>query len=663
MLDKGCDGRQSLGLFTLRTITSMRSVALVLALLATPVLAQTAPLAPARNTRAEPAPKIDTIPAARDIAFPGTMSLAVDASDVRQGIFRIKQHIPVPQAGDFVLLYPKWLPGDHQPSGEIQKLAGLQVSAGGRPLTWIRDTIDMFAFHVAVPKGVTAIDAEFQYVSSTAANQGRIMMTPDMESIQWTLTSLYPAGYFVRNIPVEASVTVPQGWTVASALRPTRHNGATTTFETVSYDTLIDSPAIAGAHYKRIPLSDDVAIDALADTPEELTVSDPSLAAHKRLIAETLKLFGAQHYDHYVFLVTITKNLGDIGLEHHRSSEDALELGYFSDWDNVLLDRYVLPHEFVHSWNGKYRRGKDLWTPDYRTPMEDSLLWVYEGQTQFWGYVLAARSGFLKKEDALGYFATVAATFSHTPGRSWRPLIDTTNDPIIADRPPQAWRSWQRAEDYYSEGLLIWTDVDRIIRQQSRGRHSLDDFARAFFGVNNGDWGELTYTFEDVVATLNAIQPYDWADYLRRKVNDVAEKAPLEGFTEGGYRLAYTDQPTNWWKAAEKARDNTDFSYSGGFVLNKEGKVTAVVWDGAAFNAGLTVGSELLAVDGRSFSADRLKTAIKDAKTGRDPIRLLVKSGDTYRTLDLAWHDGLRYPRFEKSGKGTSTVDALLAPR
>ena len=641
----------------------MRSASLALALVAAPVFAQAQAVALTGATKAEQAPKVDTIPAPLDIAYPGTMHVTVDASDVRQGIFRIKQHIPVPRAGDFVLLYPKWLPGDHQPSGEIQRLAGLKISGGGRSLEWVRDTLDVFAFHVTVPAGVTAIDVEFQYLSPTAPNQGRIMTTPDMESIEWTVTSLYPAGYYVRNIPVEASVTVPQGWTLASALRPARRDGATTSFETVSYDTLIDSPAIAGAHYKRIPLSADVAIQALADTPDELMVSDASLTAHKNLIAETLKLFGAKHYDHYDFLVTITKNLGDIGLEHHRSSEDELELGYFSEWDDVLLDRYVLPHEFVHSWNGKYRRGKDLWTPDYRTPMEDSLLWVYEGQTQFWGYVLAARSGFLKKEDALGYFATVAATYEHTPGRTWRPLIDTTNDPIIADRPPLPWRSWQRSEDYYSEGLLIWTDVDRIIRQQSRGRRSLDDFARAFFGVNDGAWDELTYTYEDVIAALKAVQPYDWASYFDRKVNDVAEKAPLEGFTEGGYRLVYTDQPTNWWKAAEKTRENIDLSYSGGFILSKEGKVTGVLWDGAAFNAGLTVGSELLAVNSRSFSADRLNTALKDAKTSRDPIRLLVKTGDAYRTLDLNWHDGLRYPRLEKSGKGSSTLDALLAPR
>ncbi|HJQ18355.1 MAG TPA: peptidase M61 [Allosphingosinicella sp.] len=608
--------------------------------------------------------KADTIPAPRDIAYPGTLILSVDASDIGQGIFRIKEHIPVAQPGDLVLLYPKWLPGTHAPSGRINKVAGLEISANGRPLAWVRDTIDVYAFHVGVPEGAKAIDVEFQYVSPTAENQGRIVITPDMASIQWIATSLYPAGYYVRNIKVQPSLTVPQGWKVATALRPL--SGADTHtigYETVSYDVLADSPAIAGAHFRRIPLTRDVAIAVAADTEAELAATDAQIALHRNLVAQALKLFGAQHYDRYEFLMTISANLGDIGLEHHRSSEDGVEPGYFTDWDDALPDRYLLPHEYVHSWNGKYRRGRDLWTPDYRTPMEDSLLWVYEGQTQFWGYVLAARSGLLSKDEALGALALIAATNDQTPGRTWRPLIDTTNDPIVAQRAPQPWRSWQRSEDYYNEGLLIWADADRIIRQQSGGRRSLDDFARAFFGMNDRDYGELTYDFDEVVATLNKVQPYDWAGYLKRHVNQIAEQAPLEGLTQGGYRLVYDDKPTGWFKAVEKMNKIGNFSFSGGFVVDKDGKISAVLWDSAAFDAGMAVGSQLLAVDGRSYDAERMKSAIKDAQVRREPIKLLVKSGDAYRTLDLQWHGGLRYPRLEKTGKGNGTLDALLAPR
>ncbi|MFL6773214.1 MAG: peptidase M61, partial [Sphingomicrobium sp.] len=339
--------------------------------------------------------------------------------------------------------------------------------------------------------------------------------------------------------------------------------------------------------------------------------------------------------------------------------------GYFTDWENKLRERNLLPHEYTHSWDGKYRRPADLWTPDYNTaPMEGSLLWVYEGQTQFWGYVLGARSGMLSKQDTLDAFAATAATYSSgTPGRTWRALVDTTNDPIIGHRRPQPWRSWQRSEDYYSEGQLIWIDVDRIIRQQSRGRRSIDDFARAFFGMRDRDWGELTYTFDDVVATLNTVQPYDWRSYLRAKVYSVAARPPLDGITQGGYRLVFADEPTKWIKSAEKSGKNSDLTYSGGLVVGNDAKVTSVLWDGAAFNAGITVGSEIVAVNGRKFDPDALKRAIKAAASNGPAPELLIHDGDVYRTVKLDWHGGLRYPRLEKVGKGRGTLDALLAPR
>ena len=640
----------------------MRAVALVALLMASAASAQ---IVPQTNSQ-PPAPteKTAQIPGARDVPFPGTVQLTVDASDVTRGIFRIRERVPVTGAGDLVLLYPKWIPGGHTPRGDINKVAGFKFTANGQPLEWKRDTIDVTAFHVNVPAGVTAVDVEFQYVTPTASNQGRTVATPDMASIQWISNSLYPAGYYVRQIPVQASVIVPQGWQVATALRPSGQSGNRIDYPVTSYEILLDSPLIAGAHYRQFPLSDDVFLDVVADTAAELDAKPEQIAAHKRLVEQAVKLFGAEHYDHYNFLLTISDYLGGIGLEHHRSSEDGVDRGYFSDWNNKLRDRNLLPHEYVHSWNGKYRRGADLWTPDYRTPMQDSLLWVYEGQTQFWGYVLGARSGMLSKEDTLSAIASIAATYGYgTPGREWRPLVDTTNDPIIAARSPQAWRSWQRSEDYYSEGLLIWTDVDRIIREQSRGKKSLDDFARAFFGMRNRDFGELTYTFDDVVATLNAVQPYDWSGYLKKRVLDVAANPPLEGITMGGYNFVFRDEPTAWTKSVETEGKNNDLTYSGGFVVGNDGKITTVIWDSPAFNAGMTVGSELLAVNGRKFDGDGLKSAIKAAKETKEPVKLLVKSGEVYRTLDLDWHGGLRYPRLEKAGKGQGTLDALLAPR
>jgi predicted metalloprotease with PDZ domain len=446
----------------------MRGAALFLSLAILPgiALGQVPPL----NTRPEPTAKIDTIPASRDVPYPGTMQLTVDASDVTRGIFRIRQHVPVPGPGDLVMLYPKWIPGGHSPRGDIRNITGFRPSANGRALDWVRDDLDVTAFHIKVPQGVTAIDLDYQYVSATEPAQGRTVATPDMASIQWISNSMYPAGYFVRQIPVQASVIVPGGWKVATALRPSATSANRVDYPVTTYEILVDSPLIAGAHHRRIALTSDVALEIVADNEEELAAKPEHIAAHQRLIDQAVKLFGAEHYDHYDFLLTISDNLGGIGLEHHRSSENGVKRGYFTQWDNVLRDRNLLPHEYVHSWNGKYRRGANLWTPDYRTPMQNELLWVYEGQTQFWGYILGARSGMLSKQDTLDAIAATAATYSTgTPGRAWRPLVDTTNDPIISSRAPQPWRSWQRSEDYYSEGQLIWIDVDRIIRQQSRG--------------------------------------------------------------------------------------------------------------------------------------------------------------------------------------------------
>jgi len=619
---------------------------------------------PPNNSRPSPTPKVDTIPAARDTPFPGTIQLTVDASDVTRGIFRIHEQVPVPGPGDFVMLYPKWIPGGHTPRGDIKNITGFKPSANGKPLDWRRDDLEVTAFHINVPVGVTSVDLDYQYVTATDTNQGRTVATPDMASIQWLSNSLYPAGYFVRQIPVQASVIVPVGWTVATALRPDTKSATRVDYPVTSYEILMDSPLIAGAHYRRIELGPDVALDVIADNDDELAAKPEQVTAHKRLVEQAVKLFGAQHYDHYDFLLTISDNLGGNGLEHHRSSEDGVDRGYFTDWDNKLGDRNLLPHEYVHSWNGKYRRGANLWTPDYRTPMQDELLWVYEGQTQFWGYILGARSGMLSKQDTLDAIAATAAAYSTgRPGRVWRPLVDTTNDPIIAARAQTPWRSWQRSEDYYSEGELIWIDVDRIIRQQSKGKRSIDDFARAFFGMRDRDYGELTYTFEDVAAALNKVQPYDWAGYLRSKVYGVAPQAPLEGITQGGYRLIFTAEPTKWIKSGEKENKNSDLTYSGGLIVGNDGKVSGVLWDSAAFNAGITVGAQVVAVNGRTFSPDSLKSAIRAANGNGASPELLIHDGDVYRTVKLDWHGGLRYPRLERIGKGPGTLDALLAPR
>ena len=617
------------------------------------------------TSKPQPVAIHDTIPPPRDVAYPGTVRLQVDATDTIRGIFRVKETVPV-GAGPLTLLYPKWLPGNHSPTGQINRFAGLVITANGQTLPWRRDPVDVFAFHVDVPQGVSSLDLSFQYLSPTNGDQGRIVMTPRMLNVQWDAVALYPAGYFVRDIPFQASATYPQGWTSYTALRPSgpaTQAGGTINYETVGFDTLVDSPTIAGQFARAIPLAADVTLDVLADRPDQLAATPEQIEVHKNLVTQAVRLFGAQHYNHYDFLFTLSDRLGGEGLEHHRSSEDGTKGNYFTDWDVSVAMRDLLAHEYTHSWDGKFRRGADLWTPDYRTPMRDSLLWVYEGQTQFWGNVLAARAGLVPKPEALDALANVAATYENQAGREWRPLVDTTNDPIIARRAPAPWGNWQRSEDYYSEGQLIWLDADSIIRERTHGAKSIDDFARAFFGVRDRDWGELTYTFDDVVATLNKVVPYDWAGFLHARVDAVAPKAPLDWLARDGYRLVYTDQPGTMWKAREKFRKVTDLSYSIGTVLDAKGNIGRVAWDSPAFKAGLTNGTSIVAIDGEGYDADALKRAITEAKTANRPINLLVKSGDVYRTVAVSYSGGLRYPHLERTGKGPSGLDTLYAPR
>jgi predicted metalloprotease with PDZ domain len=613
----------------------------------------------AQNSAPEAQAIVDTIPPARDIAWPGTITESVDATDVTHAIFSVHETIPV-SAGPLTLLYPQWIPGYHSPGGQIPELAGLKFIAGGTPLSWRRDPVDVFAFHLEIPDGVSNVEAQFQFLAPTDVTQGRIVTTPDMLNVQWNAVALYPAGYYVRQIQVAPSLTLPDGWHAATALEVASQAGATIHFQPVAFDTLVDSPVFAGANVRVETLAPGVRLNIVADQPEQLAATDEQIQFHRNLVTQAVKLFGAQHYDHYDFLLALSDRQGGIGLEHHRSSENGTASGYFTKWDDNLTSRQLLPHEYTHSWNGKFRRPFDLWTPDYRTPMQDNLLWVYEGQTQFWGIILGARSGLLTKEQTLGSIASLAAYLDTQPGRQWRPLTDTTDDPVMAERRPKGWRSWQRAEDYYNEGVLIWLDADSLIRQLSHGQRSMDDFARAFFGVKDRDWGELTYNFDDIVHTLNGVQPYDWATFLNDRLNQVSDHAPLDGLTRGGYQLIYTNEPTEWFKANEKSREITDLTYSGGFILGKAGLVTDVLWDGPAFNAGLTVGTTLVAVNNRALDTDQLKAAIKAKKS---PLSLLVKTGDVYRTINLDYNGGLRYPRLEKIATGPASLDELLAPK
>ena len=616
----------------------------------------------------QPAPPTPPIAAPVDTPYPGgVIRLNVDATDLAHAIMTVHETVPVTGPGPIVLQLPRWLPGNHAPSGSIDKLAGLIITADGKRIEWKRDPVDVFSFHVDVPAGAKALDLDFQFLSPVSTKEGRVVMTPEMLNIEWDNVALYPAGYFSRDVQIQPTVKLPEGWTPATALETASAAGPVVSYKTTTFNTLVDSPLIAGKYFEKFDLDPGgparVTLDVIADRPSELVAKPEQIAAHKALVQQAYKLFASHHYDHYDFLFSLSDRMGGAGLEHHQSSEDGTKPKYFTDWDKSPAGRDLLAHEYTHSWNGKFRRPADLWTPNFNVPMRDSLLWVYEGQTQYWGYVLAARSGLLSKQEALDAIALTAAQYDFRVGRSWRAMEDTTNDPIIAQRRPLSWLSWQRSEDYYSEGQLIWLDADTLIREKTAGKKSLDDFAAAFFGVDNGSFVTHPYTFDDVVAGLNAVTPNDWAGFLHQRLDGHGPGAPLDGVARGGYKLIYTDTPTDYFKSNETARKNTNLMFGIGFVVDKDAMLTEVQWDGPAFKAGLTEGSTIIAIDGQAYDADFLKETIKAAKTGAEPIELLVKDKDEYRTVRIDYHDGLRYPRFERVTGTTARLDDILAAK
>jgi predicted metalloprotease with PDZ domain len=610
---------------------------------------------------------VDLVAPPKDRAYPGEIRLAVDASDLERRIVRVHETLSGISA-DTVLLYPKWLPGTHAPEGPIDRLAGLRITANGAPVSWTRDPVDVYAFRVHAGASVKSIDIDFEYLSPTSSKVGMLEFSRDVLMLEWNSVILYPAGYFVRQIPVTVSLTIPSDWKLGTALEIGSESGAQTNFKRVSVETLIDAPVYAGRYTSQLDLDPGSAVpvhlDLFADRPSLLTVKPEQIEAYRALVRQANSLFGSHHYAHYDFLYSLSDQIQQSGLEHHQSSENGGDPEEFTEWDKTAFDRDLLPHEFTHSWNGKFRRPADLWTPNYNVPMQNSLLWVYEGQTEYWGQVLAARSGLWTKQQALDVLALTAAEYETQAGRRWRAVKDTTNDEIINPRRPMSWRDWQRYEDYYSEGQLIWLDADTLIRERSQGKRSLDDFARSFFGMDNGSFSVVTYSFEDVVKALNAIEPYDWTGFLHARVDGIAKPAPLDGLRRGGYKLVYTDTASELLKATDDQRKRVSLLYSIGAVLDdKDGTVTRVVWEGPAFKANITEGAQILAVNGTAYSSDVLKDAIRAAQGTKLPIELIVKSGDRFRVASIDYHNGLRYPHLERDASTAARLDDILAAR
>ncbi len=537
-------------------------------------------------------------------------------------------------------------------------------------LPWQRDADHFDAFVVDVPAGVETLDIAFQQVLPLASTGSDAILSHRFIGLEWQGTLLYPAGYDVSRIDVDATLRLPDGWEYGSALRPLRAaaSGGELRFERVSLETLVDSPVFASRYTKRVELDPGSAtplfLDLFAEEGGSLEYTEAAMDAHRNLVRQADRLFGARHFAHYDVLLALGDDI-DMGLEHHQSSENGVKANYFKEWTKSVSDRYFVPHEFAHSWNGKFRRPRDLWAPDFNTPVRNSLLWVYEGQTQYWGEVLAARSGMMSAAEVRERLARTVAWLQASPGRQWRSLQDTTDDEIMSGRKlPIEWSSWQRFEDYYDEGALIWLDVDARIREASGGVRSLDDFARAFFGMEPGRVAPLLYDFADVVATLNEVQPLDWATFLRARLDALGGEAAFEGLARAGWRLTFTDKQSDYAKNVDAYWESADFMHSLGLRVGKEGKLREVVWDGPSFRAGMTKDLTLLAVNLRAYDADVLRDAVTAAaKPGGPSVELLLKDGSDYRIARIDWRGGLRYPALERIDGNVDLLTPILSGR
>jgi predicted metalloprotease with PDZ domain len=606
-----------------------------------------------------------------DSPYPGKLSVDVDMRDATRKIFSVRETIPV-KAGALTLRYPKWIPGEHSPSGTLNGLTALHFSANGKRLAWRRELADMYSIDLQVPEGVTQLDVDFQYLSPIGGGDfgQSVSATPRLAELEWNQVLFYPAGYPVRQIPIQSTIRVPDGWQFATSLDREAEKAGITRFKTVSVEQLVDSPLFTGQYFKRIDLTPPgnapVHLNLVSDRATDLDIKPDQIAHHVALVKQAVKMFGSEHYLHYDFLLALSDNTGNFGLEHHQSSDDRTDAEFFTDPDLYLQSAGLLPHEYVHSWNGKFRRPSGLATPDYNVPMKGDLLWVYEGLTEYLGDVLTARSGLWSAEQYRDNLAIVAATMNHVPGRDWRALQDTADTAQLLYYAPHAWANARRLVDYYAEGELIWLDIDTRIRELSNNTRSLDDFLHAFHGIQNGSTEIVSYGFDDVINALQAVQPYDWRTFLRHRLETNETGAPLDGLSRGGWKLTYDDIPSPSYKALEKQQKITDRTNSLGIIVTADdtkGTVADVLWGGAAFDAGLIPGMKIVAVNSETYSPEVLDAEIIAAAKSHKPIELLVKNTSIYSTVRIAYYDGQRFPHLVRDESEPDRLTAITAPK
>jgi len=599
--------------------------------------------------------------------------LSVDLREAPRRIFHARLILPA-RPGPLTLLYPEWIPGEHAPDGPVSELVGLRFTAAGKTLPWRRDDLNQYMFHLDIPEGITSVEANYDYLSPALGEGFSAGPSADsfIAALEWNLVVLYPAGQPSDSLLYQASLRLPQGWKFASALTATSQGEDHVDFAPASLTALVDSPVLAGQYLRSINLAPDVTpphrLNIAADNVATLEMPDDQLAGYSRLVREEGALFGARHYNHYDFLLSLTNNFHANGLEHPQSSDERAPEHMFSNPEQVLLYNSLLAHEFTHSWNGKYRRPAGLATADFNQPMKDDLLWIYEGLTQYIGEMISARSGLRTADDYREALAYTAALLDHRPGRTWRSLEDTSlSAPALYNEGTRNWSSWRRSTDFYDEGWLIWLEADMIIRQQSHGQRSLDDFCRRFYGAPDSGPRVLPYTIEDVVTALNEILPYDWRNFFESRVYQINEHAPLGGIENGGWRLIYNGTPNAQIHAREDVTARADYNFSLGMSVEtgageKNGRISDVIPGTPAADAGLAPAMRIVSVNGRAFTPAVLREAVDSAQKSTKPIQMTADNAGVGRSFDIPYHGGERYPHLERNAGQPDFLDQSLQP-
>ncbi|HYL11967.1 MAG TPA: M61 family peptidase [Terriglobales bacterium] len=597
-----------------------------------------------------------------------TIQLSVDASEAPRKILHARLKIPA-TPGTLTLYYPKWIPGEHAPDGPVVDLAGLKFFAGGQELKWRRDTLDGWTINVQVPPGQNEVDATLDFLSPARFEGGfssGSSATAAMAVVSWNQVLLYPKGWASDDLTYIASLRLPAGWKFGTPLPIKSRSGEEIQFAPVSLTTLVDSPVITGQYFKVVPLQAEVPpaeMDIAADSAAALDAPPEVWEHYRDLVAQAGRLFGAQHYRDYHFLYSLSDHVAHFGLEHHESNDSRTDERELVDPTKRMLHSGLLPHEYAHSWNGKYRRPADLATPDYQQPMQDDLLWVYEGLTSYLGELLTARSALWSPDQFRDSLALTAAALDHEPGRTWRNLQDTADAAPQLYFAPQQWYSWRRGVDFYPEDVLNWLWVDVIIRQQTQGKKSIDDFCHLFHGAPSGPPMVKPYTFDDVVNTLNQVVAYDWRSFWTERLTNHGPGAPLGGIEGSGWRVVYDENRSEMLKAGETDQKTVDAEYSIGLSLDADGVVRDTIEGMPAAKVGIGPGMKVIAVNGRQFSGNVLRDALKAGKTSTEPIEVLVENTEYYKTYKIDYHGGEKYPHLVRDSSKPDLLNDIIRPR